>query len=137
MLDDLPEWSTPAYDAEIGPDPERWLALDEHERIRLVKDYHRRIDDEFERPDAHASAHVIVENQVAMGDELPVRRKLEQLMDEGLDRHEAIHAIGAVLMMHLHDIISGAARGSAPQAPDTYFAELEGLTAESWRRDFG
>ena len=58
-------------------------------------------------------------------------------MNEGLDRHDAIHAIGAVLMMHLHDIANGAAQGPAPQVHDAYFAELQGLTAENWRRDFG
>jgi hypothetical protein len=125
------------YDADIGPDPAEWLALDEHEKLRLVKDYHRRADEDFPRPDVHGLAHVVVENQVAMGDELPVRRKLEALMDEGLDRHAAIHAIGAVLMMHINDVMNGAAQGPAPQVHDAYFAELEALTAESWRRDFG
>jgi hypothetical protein len=137
LLDDALDRPLADYDAEIGPDPEEWLALDEQERIGLVKAYHRRIGDAFERPDAHATAHLIVENQVALGDELPVRRKLAQLMDEGLDRHDAIHAIGAVLMMHIHDVMSGAAQGPAPQVDDAYFAKLEGLTAESWRRDFG
>ncbi|HEY1544326.1 MAG TPA: hypothetical protein VGG01_18145 [Xanthobacteraceae bacterium] len=101
------------YDADIGPDPEQWRALGEDERSWLVKDYHRRIGDELARSDAHAMAHVIVANRVAMGDELPVRRKLEALMDEGLDRHEAIHAIGAVVMTHLNDVVRGAAQAGA------------------------
>ncbi len=81
--------------------------------------------------------HAVVETQIAMGDELPVRRKLEALMEEGLDRHDAIHAIGAVLMAHLNDVAKGARRGQAPEVNAAYFAELETLTAESWRRDFG
>ena len=137
ILEDVLDRPLAAYDAETGPDPERWLALDEDERLRLVKAYHRRVDDAFERPDLHATAHLIVENQVAMGDELPVRRKLAALMDEGLDRHEAIHAIGAVLMMHVHHLMSGAATSPGPQVNDAYFAALETLTAQSWRRDFG
>jgi hypothetical protein len=31
-----------------------------------------------------------VENQAALGDEIPVRGTLERLMGEGLDRHAAI-----------------------------------------------
>ena len=39
----------------------------------------------------------IVENQVALGDAFAARAVLLRLMAEGLDRHEAIHAIGSVL----------------------------------------
>ncbi len=41
--------------------------------------------------------HVVVENQIAMGDEIPVRDTLVRLMSEGLDRHDAVHAIATVL----------------------------------------
>jgi hypothetical protein len=44
-----------------------------------------------------ATVHVIVENQVALGDAFPAKAVLIRLMNEGLDRHEAIHAIGSVL----------------------------------------
>jgi hypothetical protein len=135
VMDDVLDRPITAYDPLAAPDPERWLALDEEERLRLVKDYHRGVD--MPSPDAHAAIHDTVENQVAMGDELPVRRKLEELMDEGLDRHEAIHAIGSVLMTHISDLIRGAAKSSAPDVNDAYFAQLEALTAESWRREFG
>ncbi len=40
--------------------------------------------------------HVVVENQIALGDEIPVARNLHQLMAQGLDRHDAIHAIASV-----------------------------------------
>jgi hypothetical protein len=44
----------------------------------------------------HAAIHLIVENQVALGDAFPANGVLLRLMKEGLDRHEAIHAIGSV-----------------------------------------
>jgi hypothetical protein len=44
----------------------------------------------------HAAIHVAVENQIAMGVEL-VGETVARLVAEGLDRHEAIHAIGALL----------------------------------------
>jgi len=46
----------------------------------------------------HGVAHVIVENQIAAGDSTVEPVTLARLMREGLDRHDAIHAIGSVLM---------------------------------------
>ena len=57
------------YDASKSPDPVEWLELDESDRLDLVKRYHIRAKlpvGENER--VHAAVHVIVENQVAMGD---------------------------------------------------------------------
>jgi hypothetical protein len=77
------------YDAIEQPDPEIWLELDETERVDLVIDYHRRIGVQLESLELHAMAHVVVENQAALGEATPVPETLERLMDEGLDRHEA------------------------------------------------
>jgi hypothetical protein len=87
------------YDAHNAPDPEEWLELDESDRLDLIKRYHIRAKlpvGENER--LHAAAHVIVENQVAMGEATVVPATLARLMREGLDRHDAIHAIGSVLV---------------------------------------
>jgi hypothetical protein len=57
------------YDADKAPDPEAWLQLDEQERIDLAIKYHRRYHLPMgESPQMHGIAHVIVENQVAAGD---------------------------------------------------------------------
>jgi len=120
------------YDPLKAPDPEEWLALDEQERIALAQDYHRRARIRVPNAAAHAMAHAIVENQIALGDETPVRRTAQRLMDEGLDRHEAIHAIGMVLFEFINDLMRAPAADSDPNAP--YFAALERLTAEDWRR---
>jgi hypothetical protein len=93
------------YDASKAPDPQEWLELDESDRIDLVKRYHIRAKlpvGENER--LHAAAHVIVENQVAMGDATVVPATLARLMREGLDRHDAIHAIGSVLVGIFFDV---------------------------------
>ena len=80
----------------------------------------------------HATMHVVVENQVAMGDEIPVRRTVDRLQAEGLDRHEAIHAVGAVLAEQMFDLLK---MGPPKTDPGTvYRASLERLTAEGWRR---
>ena len=73
-----------------------WLALDESERTRLVVRYPRRQRIRLPNGTVHALVHVIVENQVALGDAFPAKGVLFRLMSEGLDRHEAIHAIGSV-----------------------------------------
>jgi hypothetical protein len=76
--------------------------------------------------------HAIIENQIALGDETPVQRTAQRLMDEGLDRHDTIHAIGSVLVGHMFDVTRQAATDDDPNRP--YFAELQQhLTAESWR----
>ncbi|UWU91654.1 SEC-C metal-binding domain-containing protein [Bradyrhizobium sp. CB1015] len=128
------------YDPVVEPDPEQWLALDEQERIDLVMEYHRRARIRVPRAKAHAIFHVIVESQIADA-ELPVRRIAQRLMSEGLDRHEAIHAIGSVLAAQMHDLVSEARSGShgveenSKRDPnEAYFAELEALTAQEWRR---
>jgi hypothetical protein len=122
------------YDPDLIPDPAGWLALDEGERIMLAEAYHRRAGIEVPNAKAHATIHVVVENQVALGDELPVRRAIERLMTEGLDRHEAVHAVGNVLAAYLYDLL----KEDAPQPAklDAYKEAVERLTAESWRAEF-
>jgi hypothetical protein len=120
------------YDPLVAPDPDEWLALDEQERIDAVMDFHRNARVRLPNAKVHSVAHVIVENQITEGDALPVRRTLERLMGEGLDRHDAIHAIGMVLMEHMSDLMKA---GNVEGDPNlSYYAELERLTAAKWRR---
>ena len=120
------------YDASKAPDPQEWLELDESERLDLVKRYHIRAKlpvGENER--LHAAAHVIVENQVAMGDATVVPATLARLMREGLDRHDAIHAIASVLMGIFFDVAKNP--GKQVDINAAYGRELAELTAASWR----
>jgi hypothetical protein len=119
------------YDAIEQPDSEIWLDLDETERADLVIDYHRRIGVQLETPELHATAHVVVENQVALGDATPVPETLDRLMDEGLDRHEAVHAIGSILMRIMFDALHKPDDGCDINA--NYYRELTLLTAADWR----
>jgi hypothetical protein len=120
------------YDPFAAPDPEAWLALDEEERFTLVEDYHRRMRIRVPNARMHAVVHAIVETQIALGDETPARDTLQRLVSEGLDRHDAIHAIGSVLIGYISDL-TNAPKSDADPNP-RYFAELERLTAEGWRR---
>jgi len=136
--DDAVEGASGAYDPFTEPDAQEWLALDEQERVDMVVASHRRAGIHFPREQVHAIIHVIVENQIA-DPELPVRRIAQRLMSEGLDRHEAVHAIGSVLAGHLHDLAREVKAVRNPTEAESdphkaYFDELEALTAEEWRR---
>jgi Protein of unknown function (DUF1186)/SEC-C motif len=126
------------YDPLVEPDPEGWLNMDEQERMDLILAYHRRESIELPNEKAHATFHTIIENQIAEGDELPVRRTVQRLMTDGLDRHEAIHAVGLVLAEHIGDLLREADQRGQPTPDrdpnDAYFAALARLTAEDWRR---
>jgi hypothetical protein len=120
------------YDPLEAPDPEEWLELDEQERIDLVRDDHRRAGIRLPNEKLHATLHAIVEAQIALGDETPAGRIAQRLIGEGLDRHDAIHAIGMVLAEHIYDVLKTTKSDKDPNAP--YFVALERLTAEDWRR---
>ena len=120
------------YNPDQHVDSNAWLTLDESERIELVRRYHRK--ERIRLPDEtlHATTHVIVENQVALGDAFPVRGALFRLMEEGLDRHEAVHAIGWVLAEQLFAILNE--KGDPGTLNADYLDKLRHLTAESWRK---
>jgi len=120
------------YDPAHAPDPKGWLSMDEAERIELVLTFHRHAKERLPSPQLHATLHVIVENQVALGDEIPVRRTIERLQAEGLGRHDAVHAVGSVLAKQVFDLLNE--RRSEANLNLAYTAELEELSAERWRR---
>lgn len=123
-----------AYDPECAPDSESWLALDESDRLEVVEDA---ISAERGLPNRrlHATFHLIVENQAAMGDETPVAATLERLIGEGLSRHDAVHAVGSVLSTHVYRAMRlGGETLDGGDPNESYWRDLEDLTAEAWRR---
>jgi hypothetical protein len=120
------------YDPLKPPDPDQWRSIDEDARIQIVGDYHRRARIRLPNAKLHAVVHVIVENQIALGDETPVRRTVQRLISEGLDRHQAIHAVGSVLAGYVNDLARGADPDAEPVS--AYYVALEQLTAKDWLR---
>ena len=114
------------YDPDHEPDRASWFGLNEGERIALVAEYHRRAGIKLPNQQAHAAMHVVVENQAMMGDESLVPKTLARLMGEGLDRHDAVHAIASVL--------SGVMFQDVKECGDdikaVYARQLAALTAE-------
>lgn len=119
------------YDPDKTPDPRKWLALNEHERIRLAQNYHQAARIKMPSVKAHAAIHAAVENQIATGFG-PSCRAIERLQKEGLTRHEAVHAIGSVLAAFIHEVAT-----SEVVSQDDFQARLntaiETLTAARWR----
>jgi hypothetical protein len=66
--------------------------------------------------------------KIASGDATPVDYTMQRLMSEGLDRHDAIHAVGSILIGHIADLLQKP-NDIADPSP-AYFEALERLTAE-------
>jgi hypothetical protein len=118
------------YDPDAPPSGD-WLQTDETERIDLVSSYHRRKRVQLPNAQLHAVIHVVVENQLALGEKVVVET-LARLQAEGLSRHDALHAIGSVLAADLYELM----RESTEATGDTYrryLDRLQTLTARSWR----
>ena len=124
------------YDPEIPPAASAWLALDEQERIQLAEAHHRGARIKLPNVKAHACFHIIVENQIAEGLE-PVVRAMARLMNEGLSRHDALHAIGSVLTDHFFEAMNNKDDGFAEVAQARYNAAVERLTAKEWLSKHG
>ena len=121
------------YDPSISPAPEEWLAQPEDERVELVRSFHETIEEnplEDEQMEVHAGIHVVVENQIAMGFE-PVPATVAKLIRQGLSRHEAIHAIGAVLSGEIWQLQH---QEQSKWKSGVYRRKLEKLTAKRWRK---
>lgn len=98
------------------------------ERTDLVMRYHRRAQVSLPNETLHALVHVVVENQAALGDETPVAATVERLCREGLDRHEALHAVGSVLSEQLWKVSNGV----EDDFSKAYFDDVQALTAQKW-----
>jgi hypothetical protein len=118
------------YDPDLHIDPLAWTTLNEIERCSLVERYHRKKRIKMPNLRLHAAIHAIVENQVALGAEIPAQKTLERLIQEGLSRHDAVHAIGSVLAGHMFVLMKHGAKDQDVNA--NYYRQLEELTAEGW-----
>ena len=118
-----------SYDARRSPDSRRWLRMSEGDRMDQVETYHEesRPHPPGPNPTMHAITHVVVETQLALDDPPEVRKALHRLLQEGLDRHDAIHTIGTLVSEH----ILGSMQDGGPPDPGSYVEALAVLTAAS------
>src|SRR5258706_15859230 len=122
-----------SYDPETSRPSADWLQTDEAERIELVSSYHRRKKIRLPNAQLHAVIHVIVENQLALGETVVVDT-LARLQSEGLSRHDALHAIGSVLAEDLYELLREASDANG-HTYERYLERLRDLSASTWRAD--
>jgi hypothetical protein len=129
--DDWEDFSEEVYDADTGPDPEAWLALEEDERHIWTQAYHelKKPHDRPENPKIHAIMHSVAETWLASGDPPEARIALERLTSEGLSRHEAIHAIASALAGQIWEILQGRKPDNKAMAK-----KLAGMSRRSWEK---
>lgn len=120
------------YDPDEPPDARTWLELPEAERLEAVRRHHKRAKARAGSPEVHAIVHVAVETQLAEG-HAAATAAMERLMGDGLDRHEALHAVGSVLAEELFDVM----KSKRPHDAAAYARALNALTASSWRAKYG
>jgi hypothetical protein len=120
-----------SYDPDTSPRATDWLQADEGERIELVSAYHRRESIKLPNSQLHAVVHVVIENQIALGEEV-VANAVARLRAEGLSRHDALHAIGSVLAENLYELMQEG-QGATGEPYRRYLERLQRLTAKSWR----
>ena len=118
-----------SYNALKKLDSALWLNLDEAVRLELIEEYVENFEKEIEssKKHIHASIHMVVENQLALG-EKPALDAYSRLLRQGLNRHETIHAIGAVIFSDIYD----AMQNIDNKQITSYKNRLRKLTAKKW-----
>jgi|SRR5882672_4088659 len=121
------------YDPDQAPDADDWLGADEQERIEAVRAHHKKAGERVPNLGGRAIIHATVETHLAMK-AAGVQEAFDRLRADGLDRHDAIHAIGWALSSVLEATIRDAKsfQGTAPN--DAYIKVLKDLSADKWRR---
>jgi len=113
------------YDPNDPPPREDWQALSEGEQVLSVREYHRNAGADVPNLQLHAIVHAIIENQVVRGEDSPVPDALAHLQEDGLTRHEAIHAVADVLMEHMDALMDST--GAEAFDVDGYHADVRAL----------
>ena len=89
------------YDPSKAPTPTEWNALSHDAQLTIIKKYHDMIGIPVPNLEKHATLHLIIETQIAMGDEIPLSKEVDRLLSEGADRHSAIHGSRPVVCLSI------------------------------------
>ena len=96
-----------------------------------MREYHAATRVELPNAFLHATFHVVVETQLACADPPEVVQTMARLRRQGLDRHDALHAIGSELARMMHSVARDPT--DTPDATRAYVGGLKKMTAAKWR----
>lgn len=96
----------------------------------MVVEFHEKHGNFGENIKIHSVIHVTIENQVAAADPPCAAQTLRRLMQEGLSRHDALHAVGSVLAETIFSLFKGT---QTAFDEERYASALAGLSAKRWR----
>jgi hypothetical protein len=129
-------FAAPAVGTRIGDEEFPFLdPSDPDDRGMLIEGEHPEYHDALAEPGSesdpvggvsprlHITVHEIVANQLWDDDPPEVWQAAKRLTATGMGRHDVLHAIGEVLVEHLH----GALTGSGPSDPARYVAQIDEL----------
>lgn len=126
-----PALGTYRYDADVNPDPVLWISTRKEERWQAIERYHVESSACFgDDVGFHAFMHSLVE-EMLMSEQMPsVGAAFARLRTEGIQRHQAIHA----LAYRLRNLISKLSEGAELTQDDSDAAiqEIDQMTAASW-----
>ena len=119
------------YNPSIPPKSDVWLELDEQNRLDLINDFVENYEQDIEKEarDIHAAIHMIIENQLALRVELTTET-YNRLKRQELDRHQIIHAIGAVISEDIFELMNG----NKENPFEGQKLRLKKLTAKRWKK---
>ena len=120
------------YDPIKTPNPTEWLALDEGQRILMIERFHEQHGRYGESLKMHSIMHAVVEAQLAEKIE-PVEDAFLRLRKDGLNRHDAIHAIGSILAEYIWEMLK---KDEIGDVNEEYFDRLSQLTKKSWHAHY-
>jgi hypothetical protein len=83
----------------------------------------REIEADGTNPILHIQIHATVENQLEQDSPAGVREIVEELLGRGISRHDAVHAVGSVLIQEIYGIL----KEQRAFEPERYLSDLHRL----------
>jgi len=118
------------YDPLHPIEPTEWLAIDEEERLAMVVAYLDEIPEPIEEKHVLAMLLTVAENQIAMGDETPVKAAVDRLEMEGLDRFTALLAVQEVFAELMQEMQQNP---DLEYSPELHKKRLARIDSKVWK----
>jgi hypothetical protein len=71
----------------------------------------------------------------ALGDKTPAAEAILRLRNQGLDRHDAVHAVASIFAKYFYETFKEG-KILDKSVGEAYYEEVRGLTKEQWYEEF-